>query len=68
MKFKKVNGFQKFDLPRYYVPLTPFGRMAFQLGLHHRLVDRLPEGLVSKVREFRNNWYNRRVQTAKESS
>jgi hypothetical protein len=68
MKFKKVNGFQKFDLPRYYVPMTALGRVAFQLGLHHRFVDRLPENLVSRVREFRNSWYNRRMQASKESS
>lgn len=68
MKFKKVNGFQKFDLPRYYVPLTALGRVAFQLGLHHRLVDRLPEQLVGKIRNFRNSWYNRKLQTVKESS
>jgi hypothetical protein len=67
-KFKQVNGFKKFDLPRYYVPLTALGRVALQLGLHHRFVDRLPQKLVSRVREFRNSWYNRKLQTMKESS
>lgn len=68
MKFKQVNGFQKFDLPRYYVPLTTLGRIALQLGLHHRFVDRLPEQLVGRIREFRNSWYNRKLQTMKQSS
>lgn len=67
-KFKTVNGFQKFDLPRYYVPLTPWGNLAFRLGLHHRLVERLPESLVGRIREFRNSWYNRKVQTPKVAS
>ncbi len=68
MKFKQVNGFQRFDLPRYYVPLTFLGRAAFQLGLHHRFVDRLPESLVGKVRDLRNSWYNRKLHGAKESA
>lgn len=67
-KFKQVNGFQKFDLPRYYVPLTALGRMALQLGLHHRFVDRLPESVVGRFRELRNAWYNRKFQGAKEST
>lgn len=68
MKFKEVNGFKQMDLPRYYVPLTLLGRIAFSFKLHHRLVDRLPASLVGKVRDFRNSWYNRKFQTAKESA
>jgi hypothetical protein len=68
MKFKQVNGFQRFDLPRYYVPLTHLGRIAFQLGFHHRFVDRLPESVVGKVRDLRNSWYSRKFQAAKESA
>src|SRR5208337_37378 len=32
--FKEVNGFQRVDLPRYYVPLTSVGSIALRLGLH----------------------------------
>src|SRR6201993_796607 len=32
--FKRNNGFQRFDLPRYFVPLTKKGKLAFKLGLH----------------------------------
>ena len=60
--FKEVNGFQRVDLPRYYVPLTPIGRAALRLKLHHRLVDRLPESLVSKFRDLRKAWYSRKLQ------
>jgi len=66
--FKKRNGFQRIDVPRYYVPLTVLGRAAFQLGLHHRFVDRLPESVVSRIRELRNAWYNRKFQAVKESA
>jgi hypothetical protein len=65
--FKEVNGFQRVDLPRYYVPLTPLGRAALRLKLHHRLVDRLPESLVAKVRDLRKAWYGRKFQTVSEA-
>jgi hypothetical protein len=68
MKFKQVNGFQRVDLPRYYVPLTHLGGVAFRLGLHRRLVDHLPESVVGTVRRLRDAWYGRRSQAAKESA
>jgi hypothetical protein len=61
--FKEVNGFQRVDLPRYYVPITPLGRVALRLGFHHRLADRLPESMAAKLRELRKAWYRREVQT-----
>lgn len=60
--FKERNGFRRIDVPRYYVPLTAFGRMALRVGLHHRLVDHFPESLAGKVRQLRNNWYNRKFE------
>lgn len=61
--FKERNGFQRVDLPRYYVPLTSIGWAAFRLGLHHKLVDRLPTPLVAKARDLRHSWYKRRFPT-----
>jgi hypothetical protein len=60
--FKERNGFERVDLPRYYIPLTILGELAFRLGLHHRLVDRLPEPFVTKARELRDAWYSRELQ------
>ncbi len=68
MKFKQVNGFQRVDLPRYYVPLTYLGWVAFRLGLHRRFVDHLPESVVSRARRLRDAWYSRRFQIAKEGA
>lgn len=65
--FKEHNGFQRVDVPRYYIPLTPIGWAALRLGLHHRFVDRLPEHLAAKLRELRSAWYNRKLQSVKES-
>ncbi|MGB6476606.1 MAG: hypothetical protein WBF04_21360 [Candidatus Sulfotelmatobacter sp.] len=66
--FKERNGFLRINVPRYYVPLTPLGRLAFRFGLHHKLADRFPELLVSKLRKLRNAWYNRKFQAATETT
>lgn len=65
--FKERNGFQRIDLPRYYVPLSLAGNLAFRLGLHRRLVDHIPESMAAKLRELREAWYNRRFKTATEA-
>ena len=65
--FKERNGFQRIDLPRYYIPLTAFGSAAFRLGLHHRIADRVPEAWFAKFRELRAAWYNRRLRTMTEA-
>ena len=62
--FKVSNGFQKIDLPRYYVPLTPMGKMALRLGLHHGLRSHIPEPLMEKYRKLRLAWHNRNSQSA----
>lgn len=53
MKFKEVNGFQLIDVPRYYVPLTPVGWVAFRLGLHHSFADHVPEAVLERLRSLR---------------
>jgi hypothetical protein len=42
-KFKQSNGFQKFFLTRYYIPLTNKGEVATKLGLHNEIKDLLPQ-------------------------
>jgi hypothetical protein len=65
--FKQRNAFQRIDLPRYYVPMTAFGSAALQLGLHRRFADRVPEPVLTKLREFRKDWYNRKLESAVEA-
>jgi hypothetical protein len=62
--FKEVNGFQRVDIPRYYVPLTSIGRLTLRLGLHRRFADRIPESMAGKFRELRKLWYERRFQAS----
>ncbi len=58
--FKEINGFHPVQLPRYYIPLTRRGSMGLRLGLHHRLVERLPTFLFTRIRDLRNSWCNRK--------
>lgn len=62
-EFKKHNGFQKIEVPRYYVPLTIAGRLALQLNLHHGLTDWIPEPIAAQLRRARSRWYAKRVPT-----
>ncbi|HWG21595.1 MAG TPA: hypothetical protein VG225_13780 [Terracidiphilus sp.] len=63
--FKSRSGFQRVNLPRYYVPLTAWGSAALLLGFQNRLVDRIPEPVSEKLRELRAKWYKRRNSGAK---
>src|SRR5260370_35019770 len=68
IEFKEHNGFQRVNLPRYYVPLTLIGRMALSLGLHRRAADRVPESVLLKLRGLRNAWHNRKLRSNAETS
>ncbi len=58
--FKERNGFERVNLPRYYVPLTGMGWAAIRLKLHHKFSDRLPAPLLAKARDLRYSWYKHR--------
>jgi len=58
--FKRHNGFQKIELPRYYVPLTAVGRLALRLGLHRGVGDWVPEPMIATYRRIRSFWYARK--------
>jgi hypothetical protein len=59
-EFKRRNGFQKLEIPRYYVPLTLAGRVALSLGLHHTVLDWVPEPAAAVYRKLRSRWYARK--------
>ena len=65
--FKEINGFQRVDLPRYYVPMTPIGEAALAFGLHRRLIDHVPEAVMVKLRDWRRIWYGQKFQTVTEA-
>jgi len=65
--FKEVNGFERVDIPRYYVPLTPIGRLALRLGLHHRISDLVPESIAERLRDLRKAYFQHRYKVTAES-
>ena len=72
--FKRSNGFQKFDLPRYFVPLTKKGKVALSLGLHrlspfglHRGWKRaVPKQIRDLLKRVRARWYDLRCRLGHE--
>lgn len=66
--FKERNAFRRVDLPRYYVPLSPVGHLALRLGLHKKLSERIPESAILRLREFRKQWYVRKMEIGQENS
>jgi len=57
-EFKRRNGFIKAHIPRYYVSLTLRGKLAINLGLHHRLPQLLPAPLRRFLLRLRSAWSN----------
>jgi hypothetical protein len=63
-RFKQSNGFERMDVPRYFVPLTWKGSMALRLGLHHGIKERIPEPVAARLRNLRSRWYETREPAA----
>lgn len=56
LDFKLSNGFERLDVPRYYVPLNLRGEIALRLGLHHGVRERIPESILAPLRSIRAKW------------
>lgn len=56
--FKQNNGFEKFVVTRYYIPLTVKGNVAVNLGLHKDVKDVLPLWLKRSLFPL-YNWVSR---------
>jgi hypothetical protein len=57
-EFKSRNGFEEVLTPRYYVPLSNWGKLALQLKLHRGILGILPQGLIRFGGDARMRWYN----------
>jgi len=55
--FKKNLGFESIILPRYYIPLTSWGSLVLDLGLHREIVEYLPQKLIWTLLEVRKSYY-----------
>jgi hypothetical protein len=59
-EFKRHNGFQRVDVPRYFVPFNLVGRLALKCGLQHESKAVIPETVASRFRKMRSLWYAKR--------
>lgn len=57
-QFKIRNGFEEILVPRYYVPLTTWGKLCMKVKLHRGLIGILPHGVITFGVNVRTKWYN----------
>jgi hypothetical protein len=57
-RFKQNNGFTRFPLIRYYVPITSKGRIARKIGVHREFKDILPQPMKHSLIPL-YNWISR---------
>jgi hypothetical protein len=65
-EFKVRNGFSEVFIPRYYVPLTLWGRACMKAKLHRGLLGILPHGMITTAVGLRTKcytWFNRASST-----
>jgi hypothetical protein len=55
--FKRRNGFERLDFPRYYVPLSLRGRLALALRAHHGIKGLLPRPLLNFALQLRAKYF-----------
>lgn len=54
--FKESIGFEKMEVPRYYIPMSLKGKLVLKLNLHHGFVHILPEKVFQFLLEVRSHW------------
>ena len=62
LEFKVRNGFEELLMPRYYVPLTSWGRISMCLNLHHGIQGIFPKFALAAAINLRAKWYNKNVK------
>lgn len=66
--FKRHNGFERIDIPTYYVPLTIKGRVALRFGLHKGMRMLIPDSIRTPMLRLREKWYHIRSQMKRSSN
>jgi FemAB family len=61
LEFKRRNGFEQFNFPRYYVPLTLRGKLFVQLRLYKGVTGLVPEAILTPLLNFRTRYYNAKL-------
>jgi len=64
-EFKVRNGFYEIPTPRYYVPLTTWGRVAAGMKLYRGAMAFLPAPVIAAFVAARAKWYDRKAKSNK---
>ena len=59
LEFKRRNGFEQVNFPRYYVPLTLRGEVFVRLRLYRGLSGLIPEPILQPLLSLRASYYKR---------
>ena len=59
-EFKVRNGFERFLLPRYYLPLTVAGEMAIKLRMHRGIKELMPGKMMRLMASVRAGYIIRK--------
>ena len=62
VEFKRRNGFEQVNFPRYYIPLTLRGKLFVRLRLYRGLSGLIPEPILQPLLSFRA-WYYKTIST-----
>ena len=62
-EFKRRNGFEKVLLPRYYIPLTPKGKIALRLAFTAGSGAAHSQAPTHAAPKMRSLWYARRLES-----
>lgn len=58
-EFKIRNGFEEILVPRYFVPITLWGKLCMKGNLHRGLIGILPPSVISVGLRTRTMWYKK---------
>ncbi len=62
-EFKRHNGFQRINIPKYYIPLTLKGTIGLRFRLHQDFDEFLPQNLILYLRDIRAKWYKKKLES-----
>jgi hypothetical protein len=62
VEFKRRNGFQQVNFPRYYISLTPLGALFVRLRLYRGFTGLVPEPILYAILGCRA-WYYKTIST-----
>jgi hypothetical protein len=66
--FKEAHLFECFEVPRFFVPLNTFGRLALSVGMHRSLKSRIPRKVIDMATSILARWKTSKLGTRSETT